>query len=48
MYNFKDEYRIGVEQLDLEHEKLFEIADKHTLCSWMNMYMISMIILWKY
>ena len=28
MYNFKDEYRIGVEQLDLEHEKLFEIADK--------------------
>jgi len=28
MYNFKDEYRIGVEQLDLEHERLFEIADK--------------------
>ena len=28
MYHFKDEYRIGVEHLDQEHEKLFEIADK--------------------
>ncbi len=28
MYYFKDEYRIGVEHLDKEHERLFEIADK--------------------
>lgn len=28
MYYFKDEYRIGVEHLDLEHQKLFEITDK--------------------
>jgi hemerythrin-like metal-binding domain len=28
MYEFKEEYRIGVEQIDLEHAKLFEIADR--------------------
>lgn len=28
MYHFKDEYRTGIESIDREHEKLFEIADK--------------------
>ena len=28
MYNFKDEYRTGIESIDLEHQKLFEIADR--------------------
>ena len=28
MYEFKDEYRTGIEIIDLEHEKLFEIADR--------------------
>ncbi|HWT26630.1 MAG TPA: hemerythrin family protein [Mobilitalea sp.] len=28
MYAFKDEYRTGIEVIDKEHERLFEIADK--------------------
>jgi hemerythrin len=28
MYQFKDEYRTGIESIDLEHKKLFEIADQ--------------------
>lgn len=28
MYEFKDEYRTGIESIDKEHEKLFEIADR--------------------
>ncbi len=28
MYVFKDEFRTGIEEIDKEHEKLFEIADK--------------------
>ncbi len=28
MYSFKDEYRTGIESIDLEHQKLFEIADR--------------------
>lgn len=28
MYTFKDEFRTGIAQIDEEHEKLFEIADK--------------------
>ncbi len=28
MYTFKDEYRTGIERIDLEHQKLFEIADR--------------------
>ncbi len=28
MYVFKDEFRTGIENIDLEHQKLFEIADK--------------------
>lgn len=28
MYVFKDEFRTGIENIDLEHEKLFEIADR--------------------
>ncbi len=28
MYEFKDEFRTGIESIDLEHAKLFEIANK--------------------
>jgi hemerythrin len=28
MYVFKDEFRTGIENIDLEHQKLFEIADR--------------------
>ncbi|MDF2537002.1 MAG: hypothetical protein K0S76_23 [Herbinix sp.] len=28
MYQFKDEFKTGIELIDLEHQKLFEIADK--------------------
>jgi hemerythrin len=28
MYQFKDEYRTGIESIDTEHQKLFEIADR--------------------
>jgi hemerythrin len=28
MYEFKDEFRTGIESIDKEHEKLFEIANK--------------------
>lgn len=28
MYQFKDEYRTGIETIDSEHQKLFEIADR--------------------
>ncbi len=28
MYVFKDEFRTGIEHIDDEHQKLFEIADK--------------------
>lgn len=28
MYEFKDEFKIGVDFIDNEHKKLFEIADK--------------------
>jgi hemerythrin len=28
MYEFKEEFRIGIESIDLEHQKLFEIADR--------------------
>lgn len=28
MYTFKDEFRTGIAQIDEEHEKLFEIADR--------------------
>lgn len=28
MYVFKDEYRTGIDRIDEEHNKLFEIADK--------------------
>ncbi|MBH1939277.1 hemerythrin family protein [Mobilitalea sibirica] len=28
MYRFKDEFKTGIEQVDLEHKRLFEIADK--------------------
>lgn len=28
MYIFKDEFRTGIENIDLEHQKLFEIADR--------------------
>jgi hemerythrin len=28
MYVFKDEFRTGIESIDREHQKLFEIADK--------------------
>lgn len=28
MYSFKDEYRTGIESIDLEHQKLFEITDR--------------------
>lgn len=28
MYEFKDEYRTGIQQIDEEHKKLFEIAEQ--------------------
>lgn len=28
MYKFKDEFRTGIESIDEEHKKLFEIADR--------------------
>ena len=28
MYVFKDEFRTGIESIDMEHQRLFEIADK--------------------
>ncbi|MFT8348718.1 bacteriohemerythrin [Clostridium saccharoperbutylacetonicum] len=28
MYEMKEEYKIGVEKIDKQHEKLFELADK--------------------
>jgi hemerythrin len=28
MYQMKEEYKIGVEQIDEQHKKLFELADK--------------------
>ena len=28
MYEFKEEFRTGIENIDLEHAKLFEIANK--------------------
>lgn len=28
MYEFKDEFLTGIEQIDMEHRRLFEIADK--------------------
>ncbi len=28
MYNFKDDYKTGIESIDDEHRKLFEIADR--------------------
>jgi hemerythrin len=28
MYTFKDEYKTGIESIDNEHRKLFEIADR--------------------
>lgn len=28
MYDFKEEFRTGIESIDQEHKKLFEIADK--------------------
>lgn len=28
MYEFKEEFKVGIEEIDLEHEKLFEIADR--------------------
>ena len=28
MYEMKDEYKIGVEKIDEQHKKLFELADK--------------------
>lgn len=28
MYEFKDEFRTGIEEIDNEHKKLFEIADR--------------------
>lgn len=28
MYEMKEEYKIGVEQIDEQHKKLFELADK--------------------
>ncbi len=28
MYEFKDEFLTGIEQIDLEHRKLFELADQ--------------------
>lgn len=28
MYEMKEEYRIGIEQIDEQHKKLFELADK--------------------
>lgn len=28
MYEFKDEFKTGIESIDREHKKLFEIADK--------------------
>jgi hemerythrin len=28
MYQFKEEFRTGIESIDKEHEKLFEIADR--------------------
>ena len=28
MYQFKDEYRTGIDSIDEEHKKLFEIADR--------------------
>lgn len=28
MYEFKDEFRTGIERIDKEHAKLFEIADR--------------------
>lgn len=28
MYIFKDEYRTGIDRIDAEHRKLFEIADR--------------------
>jgi hemerythrin len=28
MYQFKEEFRTGIENIDTEHEKLFEIADR--------------------
>lgn len=28
MYEFKEEFRVGIEFIDEEHKKLFEIADK--------------------
>jgi hemerythrin len=28
MYEFKEDYRIGIESIDNEHRKLFEIADR--------------------
>lgn len=28
MYVFKDEFRTGIESIDVEHQKLFEIADR--------------------
>lgn len=28
MYDFKEEYKIGVEEIDKQHQKLFELTDK--------------------
>lgn len=28
MYEFKDEFKTGIEMIDMEHKKLFEIADR--------------------
>ena len=28
MYNMKEEYKIGLDHIDKQHEKLFELADK--------------------
>ncbi|NLP34040.1 MAG: hemerythrin family protein [Clostridiales bacterium] len=28
MYEFKEEFRTGIEEIDKEHQKLFEIADR--------------------
>ncbi|MRY42955.1 bacteriohemerythrin, partial [Parabacteroides distasonis] len=28
MYEMKEEYKIGIDQIDEQHKKLFELADK--------------------
>lgn len=28
MYNMKEEYKIGLDHIDKQHEKLFELANK--------------------